>query len=501
MIPISPPPQAIIAHIPKYFHQISFKGDTKLFESHKIWSNFSEISSIYRESGHNQEISEYLKNRLQKAGFEIEQKPDGTICASRGVNAEHTNAIILQAHMDMVAISADSNPQKPIKMNIKDGWLYANDRTLGADNGLGIAAILAVADDSRFKNYPLEMIITTDEETGMDGARKLEAKDFYGKYLINLDSESYGDIIKGCAGIAKFTVNEKIKTQILSENDFAKISINLSGARGGHSAEITPDYLNPIKVLLSELKNIKDLKLISFSGGERYNAIPRDASAEFLIPKSEVQSIENILTKNLEQVKQEKSEKNPNFVYSISTEDAKIGTSYIDSKFQAKMFDSIEEIPTGLLNIFEENGCSKTSQNLGVLKISNGEFQIIVMGRSADKKEGQEVQEKTSAALSKLFDKTISVHDATPIWQPQENSKLQNIAAEAYSANSSGEKPTIKVEHGGLESAIFTAKVPDLEQISIGPTIEEPHSIQERVKVDTVLPFYDWLSKILELLK
>lgn len=501
MIPIIPPPQVIVAYAPENFHQISFKGDTKVVESHKIWSGFEEISNIYRESGHNKEISDYLKKRLQKSGFKVEQKEnDGTIVATRGLNQNHNNAVILQAHMDIVAISEDGNPKKPIQTHIKDGWLYANNRTLGADNGLGVAAILAIADDAKFKNYPLEMIITTDEETGMDGARKLNAKDFYGKYLINLDSEEYGNITKGCAGIAQFNVTENMKMNALESNDYKKISISLKGARGGHSAEITPDCLNPIKVLLSELKD-QDIKLISISGGERYNAIPRDAYAEFLIQKSKSEVFEKKLNTDLAQIKEEKLAKNPNFEYSISSEDAKSGIKYVDSEFQTRTFEALNAIPIGLLIKFEDNGCTKTSQNLGVLKISDGTFNTIIMGRSSDKKEKQELSEKTSAILSKFLGKQISLSDSTPIWQPQSESVLEKTAVKALFEVSDGQKAIVKVEHGGLESAIFTEKVPNLEQISIGPTIEEPHSIQERVKIDTVVPFYDWLCRILELLK
>lgn len=504
MIPITSPPQVIIAYAPENFHQIAYKGDIKVLESHKIWSDFSEISNIYRESGYNKEISQYLKNRLQKSGFKVKQKVgDGTICATRGLNKNQDNAIILQAHMDIVAISADGNAQKPIQTHLKNGWLYANDRTLGADNGLGVAAILSVADDARFKNYPLEMIITTDEETGMDGARKLTSKDFKGKYLINLDSEEYGHIIKGCAGIAQFNVTEKIQTQVLKNKDYQKISVSLKGARGGHSAEITPDYLNPIKVLLSELTKINDLKIITFSGGERYNAIPRDAYVNFLVPKSEVQKIEKMLNTDLEQIKKEKLTQNPNFTYSISSEDAQIGTKYVDSEFQTKMIESLNAVPTGILSKFEDNGCTKTSQNLGILKVSDGKFHVIIMGRSSDKKESQELTEKTSAILEKLFDKKFSLADSTPIWEPQKESNLEKAAIRAFcqvSRDLTMKNPRSTIEHGGLESAIFTEKKPDLEQISIGPTIKEPHSIQERVKVDTVVPFYDWLSEILKLL-
>lgn len=506
MIPVTPPPvSAFITFLPKKFHQISFMGDVKMLETHKILSEFSEISKIYRESGHNEEISKYLAKRLEKANFKVAVKDDGTICAFRGVNKAKNNAVILQAHMDMVAISADGNPKKPIEMHIKNGWLYANNRTLGADNGVGLAVILALANDERFKNAPLEMIITTDEETGMYGARKLCSKDFYGKYLINLDSETYGHITKGCAGISQFNVDEKIKMVSLDNDDFVKISVSLKGSRGGHSAEVSENSLNPIKVLISLLHQTQGVQLVSFSGGERYNAIPRDACFEILIPKEKEQEILKEFNQNLNKIKDENEANNPDLNYAIYSEPATKGIKCLDANEQSKILDSLDSIPTGLLSVFEDNKCPKTSQNLGILKInsggSEGSFYAQIMGRSSDKKEGKVLQDKTSSLLSTLFGKQISACDNTPIWQPAAHSKLEEVAVKAFIDVSSGHTPTVAIEHGGLESAIFAEKRPDLEQISIGPTIEEPHSTNERIKVNTVLPFYEWLCEIIELLQ
>lgn len=471
-----------------------------MIESHKIWSDFEEISKIYRESGHNQEISNYLKSRLEKAGFEVNQKEnDWTICATRGLNKKKNNAIILQAHMDIVAISADGNPKKPIKLCKKEGWLYANDRTLGADDGIGVAAILAIAEDEKFKDYPLEMIITTDEETGMDGAKNLKSDEFQGKYLINLDTEKYGDVIKGCAGISHFKFDEKIKTQKLEDSKYQKITIDIQGARGGHSATITPESLNPIKIILSEIKG-KDVKIVKFTGGERYNAIPRDAHIQILVSNDKAEEIITKIKSDLQDLKQKNLEKNPNLTFSVKSENAKAGTKYIDSDFRKKMIDNLEDIPVGLFSKFENSTYSKTSQNLGILKIEDDNFHIQIMGRSADEKEGKDLRDKTAVVLSKLFNKKITVSDTTPIWQPKKDSLLEKIAIEAFDKTSLDREPAAKVEHGGLESGIFTGTKPDLEQISIGPTMEEPHSIQERLKIDTVVPFYNWLCRIIEII-
>lgn len=497
MIPMIPP--APIVAVYKDVKQINFQRTQKLLGSHKIWSNFGEISDIYRESGHNQQISLYLVKRLKKAGFDVKvKKGDGTICATRGLNSAQNNAVILQSHMDVVAISKDGDPKKPIKMHLKNGWLHANERTLGADNGVGMSAMLTVAEDTKFKKYPLEMIFTTDEETGMNGARLLKPEDFHGKYLINLDSEEYGEIIKGCAGISQFSVKEKIKMIPLKESGYKKIQIKLAGARGGHSAEVTPESLNPIKILISEIKDIKNLKLVSLSGGERYNAVPRDATAEFFIPATEEKQIKTEIENNLAELKKKHLSKNKDLNYSIKSQDAQLETKYIEAGFQQKMFKALDDVSSGLLTKFEDNDCNKTSQNLGTIKVSDGNFEVEIMGRSSDKKEGQELQESTSKILSQLFEKQITPVDSTPIWEPQKASILEDAAVKAYSNVSGGKKPTVKIEHGGLESAIFMQTRPDIEQISIGPTIKEPHSIQERIKVNTVLPFYNWLSQILQ---
>lgn len=490
---------AIVLYKQQNCRQVSFGGSLKMLESQKIWSNFDEISKIYRKSGHNKEISKYLKERFIVLGFDVNRKPDGTICASRNLNSTKTNAIILQAHMDIVSISADGNPKKPIEMHIKDGWLYANDRTLGADNGVGVSAMLTIAEDPKFKKYPLEMIITTDEETSMIGAKKLKASDFYGKYLVNLDSEKYGVITKGCAGISGFKIQEEIKTNLLKNNDYKKISINILGAKGGHSAEIQPDSLNPIKVLISELKG-KDIKLSKFSGGELPNSIPRKASVEILVLKNNADEIEKVLKSDLDKMIIENKTKNPELEYSILVKKALLGTKYVDSGCQTKLLNGLDSIPTGLMSKFEDTGSTKTSQNFGVLNIQNGKLNAQIMGRSSDIKEGKALQVKTSKILSAIFEKEIKITDQSPIWQPKNNTILEEAAVKAYSDISKDSKPAVQVEHGGLEPASFAQTKPELEQISIGPTIEEPHSTQERVKIDTVIPFYNWLSKVIELL-
>lgn len=498
-----PPVQmATPAHHKNYnnYNNVSFRGKLNIADPHRIFAYFQEISAIYRESGHNQEISNYLVKKFKSFGFqEVIQKPDGTVIAARNVNPEHTNARILQAHMDIVGISGDGNARKPIEMSIKDGWLYANDRTLGADNGIGLSEMLAIAEDPRYAKMPLQMIVTTDEETGMHGAMALKPEDFYGRYLINLDSESLGIVTKGCADGARYSVEETIKMVPLNRNGYEKISVSIADASGGHSAMVTADSLNPIKLLVSKFKDDKDIKVVSISGGERSNAVPRGAKIEFLVPAKKAPDTVASLNEYLANVQKTYGTTNPEMKCNVSSEAAPADIQYINSEFQSKMFHALDSLPVGVLTRYED-GLNKTSQNLAILSAGGEKFSLNVMGRSSDQAESDSLREKTSSILSNLFGKRISIDQYRPIWKPKDSSLLQSAAVKAYSDTSAGSKASVEVCHGGLETGLFAQKRDDLDMISIGPTIEAPHSVNERLKIDTVYPSYNWLTKILELL-
>lgn len=495
IIPDNPP--AIIKPASTNYIQACCLKTLQNCEAKNVWSAFEEITKIYRESGHCEQISAYIQTRLIKDGFLLDKKPDGTLCATRGLNKDKNNAIILQSHMDIVAVSADGNTKKPINFILKDNFLYADNRTLGADNGIGVAVMLALAEDESFKDTPLELIFTTDEETGMYGAKSLDKEDFYGKYLINLDSEKYGEIVTGCAGIVKFQVKEALPVcQLKDYAGFKQITLTLSGARGGHSAEMQTDYLNPILVLLQELSNIKDLKLVKLTGGERENSIPRDAQAVFLVPVNEADKITAALKSHLIKLREKNLKQNPDFSFSILQNQPPQNTTYVNLEIQEKLFKTLKDIPVGLFNA-QSNG-KKTSQNLGVIKIEDSQLYIEIMGRSSYTKDIESLSNRTSQALSKLFGKDIKAKETSAIWNSKTNSELEKTALTTFIEIPECKTPEIKVEHGGLEPAIFIETKPELDIISIGPTIQEPHSIHERIQTDTVGPFYQWLSKIIK---
>ncbi|EKE03879.1 MAG: hypothetical protein ACD_20C00134G0006 [uncultured bacterium] len=509
---------------------VAFKEALDGVEPRNVLKTFEEITKVYKESGQNKEISKYIAERLNKSGFEVNVKgPEAgkgqyTIVAARNVDKQKNNAIMLQAHMDIVGFSVDENgkpddnTKKPIVLqrvseqadgnNIKliedkkGEWLKAKDRTLGADDGIGVALALEIAEDPKFKDLPLEIIFTTDEETGMYGAEALSPDDFHGKYLINLDSEDLGEITVGCAGVSQCQEKQDIPMVSLGDINHKKVTIELSGGNGGHSGvQIHEKHINPIKTVLSELADIPDIKLISVSGGSKFNAIPKGAKAEILVPNEKASNVVQQLNEKLNIAKQAHSETDPNLKVNVSTGKNPVSadTKVIDPEFQKKFLQIVgKEVQSKLITAYD-NGTSKTSQNLGVLNLKDGSLEIQVCSRSSDEVEGEQLKQEISSQLSELLDKKVIV-GSSPIWQPKDNSMLRDMAAKTYEEISK-KQPKVGVTHGGLESAIFVEKVPGLETISVGPTVKEPHSERERLDLTSVKPFYEWMVKLIEGLK
>ncbi|MFA6988580.1 MAG: M20/M25/M40 family metallo-hydrolase [Candidatus Gastranaerophilaceae bacterium] len=515
----------------------SFKGVLDGLEPKTVLKTFEEITQIYKESDHNEEISKYIAEKLKKANFTVEVKGleygkgQYTIVATRNVDKQKKNAVILQSHMDIVGVSvdekgkSDGNTKKPIilervseKINGKTTtliksktgeWLKAHNRTLGADDGLGVATMLSIAEDPKFKNTPLEMIFTTDEETGMYGAESIKLKDFYGRYLINMDSEKIDEITVGCAGVASYAEQKAVPMINIGDSNHKKVTISVNGANGGHSGvQIQEDHINPIKTVLSVLNDLPDIKLASIEGGTKFNAIPKDATATIYVPAQDLDKVIKKLNTDLNEAKQAHSVTDSNLTVNIKAEDftSSADEKVVDPNFQEKLFRIAgKQIKSELITTYDkdhikEEKNNKTSQNLGILKLKDGKFEIAVCSRSSDEKEALNLQKEVSSQLSELLDKQEVIVNASPIWQPKKDTLLEKFAVQAYQENI-GTKPVVQTCHGGLESAIFVQKAPFLEQISVGPTVKEPHTENERLELSTVKPFYDWMTTLIDKLE
>ncbi len=478
---------------------LSFKGELENIEPKAVWRNFKEISKIYRESGHCERISEFLEKKLKQSGFKTYKEKNGmgknNVYGAR--NTRGNNGIVLQAHMDMVAVSDDDNPKKPIKLNKTGDKLYANNRTLGADDGIGLATALAVAEDPKFRNMPLKIIFTVDEETTMNGAKAVKLEHLAGKYLINLDSEEYGIITNGCSGNNTHSVNRAVPFTILNKNNYKKVNINISHASGGHSGEdIGKGKLNPLKGLLEELNKTDNMHIISINGGDVYNSIPRGAKAEFLMPDSQVLLFSKRINSYFKKIKEKHRITDPDVQtsLSISKKYASPEVRILEKGFQDRLLKNFSErLINGVLSK-DMHGNPRTSQNLGILNLGDGKISLSIMERSSCKAEDQMLTAQTEQLLENIFGEKFKPSDSSPIWEPSANSQLTQKAVEAF-ANARGINPKVATSHGGTENPMFVDKVQD--QISIGPTIEQPHTIHENVSVSSVQKLYKFLENLL----
>ncbi len=478
---------------------LAFKGDLENLEPKDIWNNFEEISKIYRESGHCEDISNFLEKKLNQSGFETYKETNGigknNIYASRNINAN--NAVILQAHMDMVAISDDNNPKKPIKLKKIGDRIYANKRTLGSDNGIGLATALAVAQNPKFKDMPLKIIFTVDEETSMNGAKAVKAEYLAGKYLINLDSEEYGIVTNGCSGNNTYNVEESIPFTPLNKKNYKKVNIDISHASGGHSGEdIGKGKLNPLKSLLEELNKTDNIHIVSINGGDKFNSIPRSAKAEFLMSQSQFKGFSQRINKFFKNIREKHCKTDPDLqtALSISKEYVRPNTKVLQKKFQDKLLKNFsEKLINGVLSR-DMHGKPRTSQNLGVLNLGDGQISLSIMERSSSKGEDKQLTTHTQKLLKDTFNKNYSPSDISPIWEPKVNSTLTQKAIRAFEKQE-GQKPKISISHGGTENCMFEDKIK--EQISIGPNIEQPHTINENVSVSSVQKLYKFLGDLL----
>lgn len=503
---------AIITPYHKSEEQVTFQGIMQeLAKSHRVWYWFDQIKDIPRPStfykdeagtllaGDCSAMADFMEAKLKEFGFTVTRKANNTIIASRGI-VPGKKVIGLQAHMDMVEMPKinDMSERQPIRLVETGGWLHSenNARTIGADDGFGCAQMLAIAEHSKFKNTPFQFILTSDEETTMAGAASIKPEEIKANYLINLDSESHGKIVKGCTGSVRFAVRETIPMERLRDpENYTRIKIELKGARGAHSAYIQNDSLNPIQTLLTEVQGIKGAKLVSLEGGEKDNSVPMNAMVEILIPNDQVPTVMNSLKNNLETLRQERLAQNPALNYKITPGSAN-GARYVEPKFQERMFSALNSVFKGVRTVFEDSGIPKTTQNLSIVKIGDGSLYVKTMGRSFERKELDALKEENSKIWSQLFGKTINASDERPIWTPKENSPLVDMALRAYArANINAD---VGIERGGLESGIFAELRPDIEQISIGPDIREPHTVHERINIESGTKTQEVLENLIE---
>ena len=471
----------------------------------KVWKFFHEITQVPRPSKKEEKILAYLvkfaedrnlKYRTDEVGNLVIEKP-----ATPGY--EHLETVILQSHMDMVC---EKNADKvhdfendPIRTIIDGEWLHADGTTLGADNGIGCAAELAILDSDDIEHGPIECLFTMDEETGMTGAMNLKPGFFNGKILLNLDSEDEGELFIGCAGgmgtMAEFAYEKREAT-----DDYLYFEVKVSGLKGGHSGgEIHIGRGNANKILtryLYALEHELDWKLCSFQGGNLHNAIPREAHAVIGLKADQKERARVILNELAAAVEDELKRVDPG----VKLEMKSVGKpAYrIDCDTKRRLVRALYACPHGVYGMSHDiEGLVETSSNLASVKMKEDDkIYVETSQRSSTSSLISDIA-NTVASVFELAGAKISFRDPYPGWKPNPDSPILKAASESYE-RIFGRKPAIKAIHAGLECGLFLDKYPYLDMVSFGPTLRDVHSPVEKIEIKTVQLWWDHLVDMLK---
>ncbi|HVQ00716.1 MAG TPA: aminoacyl-histidine dipeptidase [Candidatus Thermoplasmatota archaeon] len=471
-----------------------------------VWKHFDQIRKIPRCSKHEEKIRDYiltfakqqgLKTRVDAVGNVVILKP-----ATKGMEKKPT--VILQGHMDMVCeknsdIAFDFT-KDPIKLKIKGDLLTADGTTLGADNGIGIAMGFALCEDTKAKHGPLEVLFTVDEETGLTGAFAIKPDMLTGKIMLNLDSEDFGVITVGCAGGGDTTIEVPLKMQA-APTGMDSITVKLTGLRGGHSGvDIHEQRGNAIKLLtriLWEVSQKIEFHLADIKGGDKHNAIPREAYAKLLVDKKDKAMFTAEVNTRVKEIKDEYKPIDPNM--KVTVEPCESLKSILDKQSKEKLLNLLHGLPHGVyLMNYDLKTLVETSTNLAVVSLKEGNAVIIMSSRSPVKSELQDMRDRIRA-IAVLAGAKITEEKAYPGWKPDLQSKILSLAKKTFQ-DMFKQEPKIEAIHAGLECGIIGEKFPGMDMISIGPTVKNPHSPEENLTISSVGKFYQYLTRILETL-
>lgn len=485
--------------------KIKIMSNLSQLKPQQLWENFSSICSIPHPSKHEEKILKYLLEWAKKHNIAVKQDEIGNLIFSKPATKgmENRKGVILQGHIDMVPQKNSDkvhdftkDPIEPIIKN--DGWVYANGTTLGADNGIGCAAAMSILQATDIEHGPIEVLVTIDEETGMTGAFGLKPGMFKGDILMNLDSEDEGELYVGCAGGVDVNVEMDYK-QINTPAGFVAYKLEIGGLKGGHSGmDINIGRSNSNKLLFRFLNHCIyhfDIKISEVIGGSLRNAIPRESFATVLVPEKEAVAFESEVKKfetifGLEFLSTEPGLK-------MSTKKTNTPTKVMEHDVMVKIIKATFACPHGVERMSDAMpGLVETSNNLAIVKCANGKYTVNCLVRSAV----DSAKMGTMYKIGTIFDligANVSFDGAYPGWKPNMDSPILKTMQETYQ-KLYGKIPETKAIHAGLECGLLGGTYPHWDMISFGPTIRSPHSPDERVNIESVGKFWNFLIATLK---
>ena len=468
-----------------------------------IWKNFYALTQVPRPSGHLEKIRQFLPDCGKRVGVEAFKDPAENIVFRKPATPgmENRKGVILQAHMDMVPQKTPDSPHNcetdAIQPWIDGEWVKATNTTLGAYNGLGVAAIMAVMEDKSLVHGPVEALITADEETHMVGVNNLPSGELHGDILLNLDTELWGEFVIGSAGGVDVTATLDYQEVDTDPTD-AAVKVTLQGLRGGHSGlEIQEGRGNANKMMVRFVREAieeTEARLASWHGGNMRNAIPFKAEVVLTLPKENVEALKELAADWLADFQEEYAPIEKNI--QLTVEEVATPAKQVPVELQDNLINVIYACHNGVFRMIPHYlDVVETSSNLAIIDIAEGKTAMKILVRSSR----EDMKENLVKTLESCFNMAGMKVEATGDyagWDPNPDSEILGLLLKEYK-ELFGKDGVVQVVHAGLECSVILGKYPHLDVVSLGPTLESPHTTTERALISTVEPFWQLLKKTL----
>lgn len=469
-----------------------------------IWKNFDALTQVPRPSGHLEKVQQFLLNFAKEVGVEafIDEGRNVVMRKPASAGMENRKGVILQAHMDMVPQKTPESTHNfetdPIQTWIDGEWVKAKGTTLGADNGLGVASIMAIMEDKTLVHGPIEALITADEETGMFGANDLPENMLKGDILLNLDSEHWGKFVIGSAGGIDVTATLDYKEAETDPEDIA-VKVTLKGLRGGHSGlEIHEGRGNANKMMVRFVREAIEeceARLATWHGGNMRNAIPFKAEVVLTLPKDNLEALKDLV----EDWKEDFIDEYKGIESGIEFEMTEVETPRLEIpvEIQDNIVNAIYGCHNDVLRMIPSYpNVVETSSNLAIIDIEDGHAILKVLARSS-REDMKDYIVKTLESCFNMAGMKVETAGSYGGWDPNPDSEILHLLLKVYK-ELNGTDGIIQVDHAGLECSVILGKYPHLDVVSLGPTMKSPHTTTERALIATVAPFWELLKKTLE---
>ena len=472
----------------------------------QLWRHFGALNAIPRPSGQEAAALDYVRHVAQSAGATCDSDAAGNLVvrvAPQNGGSNDAPVVAIQSHLDMVC---EKRPDvqhdfavDAIQTRHEGDLIYANGTTLGADNGIGAAAALALLTEPSLRHGRLELIFTVEEETGLHGAMALDPALLQATMLINLDSEDPDELTIGCAGGAETVLYLPLAREAAPAN-WPSCEVRVSGLKGGHSGvQIHEPLANAIKLLASLLLNLQQtsFRLVEMTGGSAHNAIPRDATAHMAVAPDAIPTLKAAIDEASQQLRAQWMDNEPGLTVELQVVEGQEEDAWVlTASSQEKLLRLLNDLPHGVLAMSEQfPGKVQTSTNLSKVETKGEQAEIATSSRSFVTAETQNVQEQIQSIGTKAGAK-VEIRDGYPGWEPNAESQLLQKTKAAYE-QVVGKPAQVEVVHAGLECGVILSRKPGIEAISFGPLIRGAHSPDECVAVSTVAPTWKLLTTLL----